>query len=79
MFLSLSKGVPQGATLGPVLLTIYTNKITSSVTNCNGHLYADDTIQCCCDKSAHKAITIVQQAFDKLQESLFKPFLKPNS
>ncbi len=42
--LPVTKGVPQESALGPVLFTIYINNIVSSLTDCNVHLYADDTI-----------------------------------
>ena len=71
IFLPLSKGVLQGIIVGHVLFTIYINNITSSMTNCNAHLYADDTVLYYCAKTAHEAITILQQAFCKLQDSLF--------
>lgn len=69
-FLPLSKGVPQGSILGPVLFTIYINNITSSITNCNAHLYADDTVLYCFSNTAHSATQILQQAFDNLQNAL---------
>ena len=71
MFLPLSKGVPQGSTLDNGLFTIDINNITSSVTNFKTHLYADDTVLYCWAKVAHKAIPILQQAFDKIKGSLF--------
>ena len=46
-FLLITKGVPQGSTLGPVLFTVYINHIFSSLTYCHAHLYVDDTILYC--------------------------------
>ena len=63
MFLPLSKGVPQGSTLGPVLLTISINNIISSLDNGNAHIYVDDIVLFCCAKTA---IIILQQVFHKL-------------
>lgn len=44
--------------------------LTKAFSNCNVHLYADDTVLYCCAKTAHEVITILQQAFEKLQASL---------
>ena len=52
VILSLCKGVLHGSILGPVLFTMYIINITSSITNCNTPLYADDTVLNCCAKSA---------------------------
>ena len=43
-FLDITKGVPQGSILGPVLFAVYLNNIDLSVNNYNLHLYADDTV-----------------------------------
>lgn len=42
--MSITKGVPQGSILGPLLFTIFTSDLPAALSgNCSLHLYADDT------------------------------------
>lgn len=36
-------GVPLGSIFGPLIFTFFTNNLTSFVTKCKIHMYADDT------------------------------------
>ena len=70
-FLSITKGVPQGAVLGPVLFTLYINELISSITCCHAHLYADDTIVYCTADTPQAATDNLQLSFNLLQDTLF--------
>lgn len=40
---SVSRGVPQGSVLGPILFNLYCADITTNIKKCSYHIYADDT------------------------------------
>ena len=70
-FLPISKGVPQGSILGPILFTIYINEIVKEVKDCSVHLYADDTVLYCSADTMTLAVNNLQIAFNVLQRELF--------
>lgn len=41
--LDLTKGVPQGSILGPILSSIYTSQLPTRISYSNVQIYADDT------------------------------------
>lgn len=41
--MELSRGVPQGSVIGPILFTLYASKLLTCVRHCKYHVYADDT------------------------------------
>ena len=73
--LTISKGVPQGSVLGPVLFTIWVNYIIP----CKFHLYADDTVLYCNTTSVQSAIKCLQFSLDLHQRELHKQTLVLNS
>ena len=66
----ITKGVPQGSILGPILFSLYINKVVNTLETCNAHLYADDTILYCFSDTVESSLLLLQHAFDTFQKSL---------
>lgn len=69
-FLPISKGVPQGSVLGPILFSIYINKLCENLSNAMYHFYADDTVIYCTASSTAQALELLQSAFNTVQNRL---------
>ncbi|XP_032421926.1 uncharacterized protein LOC116721974 [Xiphophorus hellerii] len=78
-FRHVGKGVPQGGVLSNILFNIYMADIASSVTGCNVHMFADDTVLYCSAGDAQAAITTLQQSFNDLQNEFRKHKLVLNA
>lgn len=77
-FLRVTKGLPQGSILGPILFTLYINNLDSSIKDSVVHLYADDTIIYSIAPSIDKALCNLKRDFVSIQSTFIKDKLVLN-
>ena len=78
-FLNISKGVPQGSILAPVLFTLFINDFNSSIVNSAVHLYADDTVIYSIAPSVELAFQNLKSDFCLIQKALINLKLALNA
>ncbi len=69
-FLNVTKGIPQGSVLGPLLFTLYVKNIVSFDNGFKAHFYADDTVLNSSASTLRGALANLQSAFVSIQHSL---------
>ena len=76
--LKISKGVPQGSILGPILFSLYINEFSSSISNSRFHLYADDTVIYTVAPSVSQALSNLQSDFHSIERAFIDLKLRLN-
>lgn len=66
VFLNVTNGVPQGSVRGPILFTIYVNRVAQNL-DASVRFYADDTIIYCCARTIDMVFKQLHLAFDSIQ------------
>lgn len=64
---TITRGVPQGSVLGPLLYLIYVNDVQHCFTKCKHYLYADDTLVVSAHKDFNLALNNLKHDFFKFQ------------
>ena len=66
-FHKITRSVPQGSILGPLLFSLYVNDIPSRFSRCKSLLYADDLVLYATGSSISEVTSKLQQDLDQLQ------------
>lgn len=67
--------MPQGSVRGPILFTIYVNRVAQNL-DASVRFYADDTIIYCCARTIDMVFKQLHLAFDSIQSQLGQLRLK---
>ena len=69
--LPISRGVPQGSVLGPLLFILFINEFTAIFSDSSCHMYADDTSLYCHGPSLNYVQDILQDKLNAAEKWLF--------